>query len=79
MDLLRRIETLEAAQKPGADAATRMEIDILNRKFASMSNGELDALIAEGEAIECDPDDLERLSRLDNYELCRLILEGERA
>ncbi len=79
MSLLQRIEKLETAQKSGADAATHLEIDALNGKFAVMSNEELDALIAEGEAIECDPDDVERLSRLGNYELCRLILEGERA
>ena len=79
MNLLRRIERLESTRGKGIDAAARIMAAEMKRYFASLTDEELDAMIAEGEGEPCDPEEQARLAKMTDEELCWLILEEERA
>ncbi len=77
MSLLRRIEKLESMRGKCHDAALQAAIKAMEHQFTEMTDEELDALIAEGEKEPGDPELDARLARMDDEELCRLILTGE--
>lgn len=78
MILRRRIENLESAWNSRDGFAYCREIESIKRRFAAMSDEELDAMIAEAETLPSDPELEARLAQMSDDELCRLILDSER-
>lgn len=79
MNLLQRIEKLESARGIGIDAAARIMAEEMRRYLATLTDEELNAVIAKGEKEPCDPEQAKRLQRMTDEELCRLIIEGDHA
>lgn len=77
MNLLRRIEKLEAARGKDIDAAARRMAADMRRYFASLSDEELDSMITEDEGERRDPQELARLAEMTDEEICLEILRGE--